>query len=371
MLRLFCKTNVEERMMKKMMGFSMVLVLFSMLLGSSVHAEIVKNQGLFHQNIKLFTGTSKDSYLLLFPIQVTQPGRVEFEFKLLQPGEERYRRAFEEAQKGRTKAPVFRWSFVDSRFFDQKKPMQPGKFQQWVNEVNNYNPVEYMAGDQIRGLVSAAKHTLDFVFGKDKKKKEAPVYLHRYTNSVRFPDTPENRITVGRMFHDIDFTELSQTQGMYFLVLENFTQLAPELEVMVSFPGTQNQVDKAFLLPRDLGITLLNINADNVYVEVQNLGEARLTEDLYARKGADALTLMLSLNGKSWGGVTLAGLDPDRKLLEPMGRVGYTFNVKVPNNAGVAAKLVMPKFEDANSVNNEKQSTLAAQKIMLRPIMQH
>jgi len=357
--------------MKKKMGFSMVLVLFGMLFGSSVHAEIVKNQGLFHQNIKLFTGTSKDSYLLLFPIQVTQPGRVELEFKLLRPDEDRYRRVFEEAQQGRAKAPVFRWSFVDSRFFDQKKPMQPGKFQQWVNEINNYNPVEYMAGDQIRGLVGAAKHTLDFVFGKGKKKKVAPVYLHGYTNSVRFPDTPENRISAGRMFHDIDFTELSQTQGMYFLVLENFTQLAPELEVTVSFPGTQYQVDKAFLLPRDLGIASLSINADTVHVEVQNIGEGGLTEDLYARKGADALTLMLFLNGKSWGGVTLAGLDPGRKLVEPGGKVGYTFNVKVPNNAGVAAKLVMPKFEDANSANNEKQATFTAQNMkMMRPILQ-
>lgn len=356
--------------MKKILGFALVLVLFSMLLGTSVHAEIVENQGLIHQNIKLFTGTSKDSYLLLFPIQVTQPGRVEFEFKLLQPDEERYRKVFENAQQGKRRAPVFRWSFVDSRFFDQKKPMQPGKFQQWVNEINNYNPVEYVAGDQIRGFVSAAKHTLDTVFGK-KKKKEAPVYLHRYTNSVRFPDTPENHITLGRMYYDIDFSELSQTQGMYFLVLENFTQLAPELEVTVSFPGTQYQVDKAFLAPRDLGIASLSINADNVHVEVQNIGEGRLSEDLYARKGADALTLMLSLNGKSWGGVTLAGLDPDRKLAEPGGKVGYTFNVKVPKNAGVAAKLVMPKFEDANAANNEKQSTFAVPKTLLRPIVQH
>jgi len=356
--------------MKKIIVFSLVMVLFCISLSDLVHAEIVGNKGLFHQNIKLFSGDSKDSYLLLYPIQVTQPGRVELEFKLLRPDEERYQRAIEKAQQGKHGAPVFRWSFVDSRFFDQNKPMQPGKFQQWINEFNNYNPAEYLAGDQIRGLVGAAKSTLDFVFGK-KKKKEAPAYLHGYTHSVRFPATPENHVTVGRMHHDIDFTELSQTQGMYFLVLENFSQLTPELEVKVSFPGTQYQVDKAFLLSRDLGITMLKVNSDNVYVEVQNLGEGKLGEDLYVRKGKDALTLMLSLNGKSWGGVTLAGLDPDRKLMEPRGKVGYTFNVKGIDTAEVTAGLIMPKFEDANALNNEKKSTFRTQKIMMKPIIQN
>jgi len=357
--------------MKIKIVFSVVLVLFCMSLSDLVHAEIVENKGLFHQNIKLFSGDGKDSYLLLFPIQVTQPGRVELEFKLMRPDEERYRRAYEKAQQGRHPEPVFRWSFVDSRFFDQKKPMQPGKFQQWINEFNNYNPAEYLAGDQIRGFVSAAKSTLDFVFGKKKEKKEAPVYLHGYTHSVRFPATPDNHVTVGRMHHDIDFSELSQTQGMYFLVLENFSQLTPELEVKVSFPGTQYQVDSVFLLPRDLGITVLKINSDNVYVEVQNLGEGKMTEDLYTRKGKDVLTLMLSQNGKSWGGVTLAGLDPGRKLIEPGGKVGYTFNVKIAKNTEVTAGLILPKFEDANAVNNEKRAGFTTQKMMMAPIIRH
>lgn len=349
--------------MRKMTVFNMVLVLLCLSFSNFVHAEIVDNKGLFHQNIKLFTGDSKDSYLLLYPIEVTQPGRVEMEFKLVRPEEERYRRVYEKAQQGKHPAPVFRWSFVDSRFFDQKKTMQPGKFKQWIIEANKYNPAEYVAGDQIRSFVSSAKATLDFVFGKKEKKKKPPVYLHGYTQSVRFPDTPDNHISVGRMHHDIDFTELSQTQGMYFLVLENFSQLTPELEVKVSFPGTQYQVDSAFSLPQDLGITVLKVNSDSVYVEVQNLGKGKITEDLYARKGADALSLMLSLNGKSWGGVTLAGLDPDRKLIEPGGRVGYTFKVKTTGNVEVTAGLKMPKFDDANSANNEKKSTSRAQKL--------
>jgi hypothetical protein len=357
--------------MNKLIVLLMVLGLFITSSSNCVYAEISENKGLFHQNVKLYTGDSKDSYLLLFPIEVTQPGRVQLEFKLLKPDQERYLKAVEKAHQGKVKDPVFRWSLVDSRFFDQKKPMQPSKFQQWVNEFNNYNPVEYVAGDGIRGLVRAAKQTLDFVFGKNnKQKKEAPVYLHASTNSVRFPDTPENHITVGRMRHDIDFKELSETQGMYFLVLENFTQLAPELEVKVSFPGTQYQVDKVFLLPRDLGITALDIRAESVYVEVQNLGEGRLTEDLYVRKGQDALTLILALNGKSWGGATLAGLDPDRKLMEPGARVGYTFKVQVPENADVKVDLVLPKFADANAANNEKQARFMAPKMMMTPAVQ-
>ncbi len=338
--------------MKKAYVITIAAFFLCLSLGSSVCAEIVENQGLFHQRIKLYTGDSKDSYLLLYPIEITQPGRVDFEFKLLKPDLERYQLAFEKARQRRSS--VFRWTFVDSRFFDQKKPMQPGKFQQWINEANNYNPVEYMAGDQIRGLVGAAKATLDYVFGKKKKKKEVPVYMHRYSQSVRFPDTPENHITAGRMHYDIDFQEISETQGMYFLVLENFSQLSPELEVKVSFPGKQYQVDSAFTLPQDLGITLLKADDDSVAIEITNLGEGEITNDVYNRKGPDALALMLSLNGKSWGGATLAGLDPDKRLQKPGGKISHTFKVKVPENTEVSAALKMPKFEDADPNNNVK-----------------
>jgi len=170
------------------------------------------------------------------------------------------------------------------------------------------------------------------------------------------------------MRHDIDFKELSETQGMYFLVLENFTQLAPELEVKVSFPGTQYQVDKVFLLPRDLGITALQVHGDHVYVEVQNLGEASLPQELYTRKGKDAATLMLWLDGKSWGGVTLARLDPAKNLLEPGGKAGYTFKVAVADNSEVVSKLTLPKFEDADAGNNEKKQLRRALLKGLTPI---
>ncbi|MEZ4598617.1 MAG: hypothetical protein R2940_02370 [Syntrophotaleaceae bacterium] len=336
--------------------------------GRPAHSEITENKGLFHQQIKLFTGDAKDSYLLLFPIEVTQPGRVDFEFKLLNPNEERYQRAVEKSREGRKVEPVFRWSFVDSRFFDQKKPMQPGKFQQWVNEANNYNPMEYLAGDEIRGFVRSAKATLDNIFGKKKKKKEVPVYLHGYSQSVRFPDTPANHISLGRMHHDIDFTELSKTQGMYFLVLENFTNLTPELEVKVSFPGTQHQVDQAFSTPPDLAVTSLKVEGDSVHVEVGNLGKGRIADEVYGKKGTDALTLMLSLNGKSWGGVTLAGLDPEKRLQQGGGMASYTFKVKVPENTEVKAAFKMPKFEDADPKNNEMIYSHNPRKLLILPV---
>lgn len=353
--------------MNKFIGFLLGAFLFCLLPVGVAHAEIAENQGLFHQNLKLFTGKVNDSYLLIFPIEITQPGRVECEFKLLNPDEERYVMALEKNRKETGKPFVFRWSLVDSRFFDQKKPMQSSTFQKWIQEVNNYNPGEYIAGDQIRGIIGGAKAALDYVFGK-KKKKKAPEYLHGYIQSVRFSQTPENHVTLGRMHHDIDFTELGQTQGMYFLVLENFSQLAPELEVKVSYPGKQRQVDKAFLLPRDLGITTLHVEAGKVQVEVQNLGEGELPDELYLRKGNQAATLMLWLNGKRWGGVTLSGLDPDRNLRNPGGKVRYSFNVAIADNTEVISKLSLPDFEDVNSGNNERKQFYGTMKKMLVPI---
>ena len=102
--------------------------------------------------------------------------------------------------------------------------------------------------------------------------------------------------------------------------------------------------------------------AGKVYVEVQNLGEGELPEELYIRKGNQAATLMLWLNGKRWGGVTLAGLDPDRRLRNPGGKAQYTFNVAIEDNTEVVSKLSLPKFEDADSENNEEKQFYGTEK---------
>lgn len=156
--------------------------------------------------------------------------------------------------------------------------------------------------------------------------------------------------------------EISENQGLFHQQIKLFTGKANDSYLLL------RQVDKAFLLPRDLGISALQINAGKVHVEVQNFGEGELPEDLYFRKGKQAATLMLWLNGKRWGGVTLAGLDPDRYLRYPGGKARYIFNVGIADNTEVVSKLSLPEFKDANTGNDERKLLYRKGKKILAPI---
>ncbi|MBO1924377.1 hypothetical protein [Thiomicrorhabdus sp. 6S3-12] len=351
--------------MYKMSQVIKMLLAFAVAIGSTnLYAAIEKNEGLLHQDLVLYNGKKGDPYTMFYPFEVTKPGRVNIEVKVNNYKPERFRDA---------NRPV-RMMLVDSRFFSaEKKPMNQSQFQKIVNDINKYNPAEYIAGDQIRGITRALKKTLDGLMGKKRKPKPLPGYIHVYSNTVRFASTPDNQVTVGRRHYDIDAVELSLTQGMYFVVLENVSRsLAPEIELKVDFPGEQYAVADNLMPPRDLGIRMIRLSGDKVHVQVRNNGEGRLSDDLYERRGKDAFALNIKVNGKHWGGVTLKGLDPDRVLKTPGSRVGYTFDkLKIDKTTEITATLTMPKFKDANRKNNSKSVTFEVDKPSAQmPMMQ-
>ncbi len=327
--------------------YLIVLVLAFFLAGNSYAAH--PNEGLFHKKIPLYSAKKKgktvDPYTLYIPIEITAPGRVNFDIKVT---------SYTSKEIGRKRTP-FRWFFVDSRFFDKKKPMQPSLFQKLVQSADqfsrHYNPVDYVMGDQIRLVVDTMKSSIRTILGKQKKKKPYPDYYHRGSAHVALADSTGS-ITV---HYDVDQDELYQTQGMYFLVLQNYNiKLTPEFDVKVSFPGTQYQVDDELMPARDLGIRRLRLSDGKVYVSVQNYGQGKITDDIYARQGRNAFTLMLLQDGKSWGGITLSKLDPEKKLARPGGRVGYVFDLEIKKKTEITAILKMPRFKDSQRKNNKK-----------------
>ena len=335
----------------------------TMLTGGALNAAIEQNEGLLHQEFMLYTGKKGDPYTMFYPFEVTKPGRVTVEVTLRNYDAERYRKE---------NRPIH-VMLVDSRFFSaEKRVMQPGTFQKILADINEYNPAEYIAGEQIRGITRAIKKTLDGLFGKKRKPKPAPGYIHAFSKGVRFTDTPANAVTAGRTRHDIDAVELSTTRGMYFVVLENLSRsMTPEIELKVDFPGTQYAVDEKLMPPRDLGIRTVRLSGNKVHVQVRNNGEGRLGDDIYARRGKDAFVLSLKVNGKPWGGVTLNGFDPGGVLKTPGKRVGYTFDrLSIEKTTEVTATLKMPKFKDANRGNNSKSVTFTVETPSAKPVMQ-
>lgn len=336
---------------------------FLVLLLSSNSYAAHQNEGLFHKKIPLYSakkdGKKTDPYTLYIPVEITAPGRVNFDIKITSY-------TSKDIAKRQTS---FQWFFVDSRFFDKKTPMKSSTFQEMIKAADqfsrHYNPVDYVFGDHVRLVVDTLKSSIKTILGKKKKKKPYPNYYHRGTSHIPLADS------MGTAVHyDIDQDELEQTEGMYFLVLQNYNRkLAPEFEVKVSFPGTQYQVDDEFMPKRDLGIRRLRLSGDKVYVSVQNYGEGKITDNFYALKGKDAFTLMLLQNGKSWGGITLQGLDPEKKLAWPGGKASYLFDLKITKTTEIKAILKMPRFKDSNRKNNKKTKTFTINE-KIKPALQ-
>lgn len=345
-----------------------VLVAILLLINLSAFAAIQENQGLFHQRIKLFTGSEDDPFVAYFPIEVTQTGRIDIRAKVTNYTSDKIHQQ---------KELPFEWMLVDSRFFDSKQPIKPSEFKQFIQQANKYNPAEYIAGDEIRTVAQvvidapkAVKTTVKSLLGYKKKKKEPPVYLHERSESFEYADFAENRRIP--FVHDVNLNELSETQGMYFLILRNTSRsLTPEFELTVSFPGVQQSVDEEFLKSKDLSITKIGLNENNqITVTVKNTGEGEITENIYKEKGKNAVTLLLKIDGKNWGGQTLEGFDPNHKLAIPGGEVTMTTNAKVTKKTSIKATLMSLNFTDANIRNNSMEETLDPNESTLRPIFQ-
>lgn len=334
----------------------------------SAFGAIQENQGLFHQRTKLFTGSENDPYVAYFPIEVTQPGRIDIRAKITNYTSEKIHQQEEEP---------FEWMLVDSRFFDGKKPIQPNEFKQFIQQINQYNPAEYIAGDEIRTVAKIitdapkqVKNTVKSLLGYKKKKKQPPSYLHKMSPNFEYADFPENRRIP--FFHDVNLNELGETQGMYFLILRNTSRsLTPEFELTVSFPGVQQSVDEEFLKSKDLSVTKIGLNeANQITVTVKNIGEGEIPANIYKDKGSKEVNLLLQIDGKNWGGQTLKGFDPDRKLSPLGGEVTMISNAKVTKKTTVKATLITPNFKDANIQNNTFETTLDPNESKLRPVFQ-
>lgn len=313
---------------------------------SSLSAE--ENEGLVLKKVQLLNAKMRDKKLdpftMFYPIEVTKPGRVYMDVQVTSHTSNDIKDE---------RAPL-RWYFVDSRFFNPKAPMKKSKFRKWAESANEYNPAEYIAGDELRGIARAYKNGINKLFGKKKQRKAMPAYYHRGSAKTKMANS-----TGPKAHYDIDQTELMETGGMYFLVVQNYSRnIAPEFKIEVSFPGTQRLVDEDLLPRSDLGIRKIWLSEGQVFVSVQNNGNIELPHKVYSFKGENAFTLMVHKDGKSWGGTTLNGLDPKKSLAKPGGKAAYIFDMKIDKPTKITAILKTPRFKDSNKRNNKKTVTL-------------
>ncbi len=266
------------------------------------------------EEFTLYPGTPKDPYTLYFPIELTQPGQIKASAVILSSRPEL--------------GPRDRLFFylADYRAFGK---VSPDGWKKWLNKANKYNPVEHLAGDELRGFVRGMKSMKDSLLGKKKKRKKMPKYFHRgavYSSRGR------------SLTHNVDAPELAATGGRYVLILKNASRAEVKKKLTLSYPGAKAANPRASL--PDLVVKALWLNPEKkVVVLVKNEGAQGLTGDVYARKGKAAVSLMLKRNGQGWGGATLPGIDPGRHLMNPKACVVYTSNLTITQLTRVTATI--------------------------------
>jgi len=298
----------------------LILVFVSLTATAAVADEV--------EEFTLYPGTPKDPYTLYFPVELTEPGQIKAEAVILSSRPEL--------------GPHDRLFFflADYRAFGK---VSPEGWKKWLNKANKYNPVEHLAGDELRGFVRGMKSMKDSLLGKKKKKKKMPKYFYRgaaYSSRGR------------TLTHNVDAPELAATGGRYVLILKNASRSEVQKKLTLAYPGARAANTRASL--PDLAVKALWLNAKGqVVVLVKNEGAEGLTGDVYARKGKAAVSLMLTRNGKSWGGATLQGIDPGRHLMNPKACVVYTTNLVISHPTKVTATIDPNRqLRERNSRNN-------------------
>ncbi len=123
----------------------------------------------------------------------------------------------------------------------------------------------------------------------------------------------------------------------------------------------QSQQTNNTRLP-DLSVKSILLDRNNkIAVRVVNKAKYGVPARFWKAKGKNACTLSLKINGKNWGGATLQGFDPRKKLAKPGGKITYVFNRTLTSKTRVAAII------DSLSVVNERNEKNNKIGVVLEP----
>jgi len=288
-----------------------------------------------HKQFVLHSGSKGEPYTLLYPIELTRPGEIAV-----------YARSSELVPEPKNdQFEPLRVVLVDARAF---KEMKPEEWRQWVIKANKFNPLEWVAGDEIRSFVKGVKH----LFGK---KEKPPKYFHGQIACGREDQSESIR-------HGVDDPELKTTGGRYVVILRNVANLKATGTILIRYPGEVSELDpeveKSFKVKPDLVVEKLSLNTrGQVLAQVTNQGKGELRPIKWQLKGLEAVTFTLEIAGRNFG-VTLPSLDPEMALRQPGGTVTYLFEKPILDEPTRVTALI--DGNDKVAEENERNNRLSA-----------
>jgi len=323
-----------------------IVVFLVALLGmpSLVGAYDADGVAMIHKPLVLPGGKKGDPLTLYYPIELTSPGEINVLVRV----------------DGIDPSPAtgdfepLRAVIVDSRAF---KEMEPGEWKQFCREVNRYNPLEWIAGDEIRGFVKGVKG----LFGERGKP---PAYFHGQIGCGRKGQSES-------MKHAVDSPELSKTQGRYVVIIRNMEPSRVNGVILIAYPGAVWDFDPAVMksaeVHPDLVVEDAAINGGGMLeVKLANRGKGVLHKGYWHLEREKAVTLSARVAGRNHV-VTLQAFDPNRKLERSGGTVTYTF--EQVRNIGPARVSVTIDPDDMVFEENENNNTLTPPLGVLKPVL--
>ncbi|MCF6266904.1 MAG: hypothetical protein L3J57_10205 [Desulfuromusa sp.] len=309
------------------------LLLSFLLLTPPVAVAIDETPGyaIIQKPFMMYAGAKKNPYTLYYPIELTEPGEISIYIKTYK---------FDPPLRNKKFAPL-RAVLVDARAFN----MTPAQWKQWAQKANQYNPLELLAGDQIRAFATGVKH----LFGG---KQKPPVYFHKQMACGR------NNKFGSSLKYAVDAPELAKTGGHYVLIVRNIASFKVEGSLLIRYPGRTWEYDPAVELYAkvhpDLMIKSISLTKKNqVQIKIENQGQGSIMLGQYHRHGANTITLLIKVGGRSYG-ATLPLFDPERKLRKAGATVTYTLERAIINKpTDVTATIDSgKKLLESNEKNN-------------------
>ncbi len=285
----------------KISCFTLLLGFLLLLPPMAVAMDETPGYAMIQKPFMMYAGSKKNPYTLYYPIELTGPGEISIYIKAYK---------FDPPLRNKKFAPL-RAVLVDARAFN----VTPAQWRQWAQKANQYNPLEWVAGDQIRAFATGVKH----LFGG---KQKPPVYFHRQMACG------QNNKFGSSLKYAVDAPELAKTGGHYVLIVRNIAPYKVEGSLLVRYPGRTWEYDPAVesyaKVHPDLTIENISLTKKNqVQIRIANRGQGSIMLGQYHQYGTNMITLIVKVGGRSYG-ATLPLFDPERKLRKAGGSVNYT-----------------------------------------------
>lgn len=210
------------------------------------------------------------------------------------------------------------------------------------------------------------------VYGKlNKKPKFMQVQiqiLDKKSNKIVTGTVADPKHTSFHLRYGVDSLDL-KNGGRFEILLSNNSPLVGRSrnsdrrdrisgELLIDYPVQGETDDRAHSIHPDLSVEEISLDATcHVQVMIGNHGPGRIMGIFWKKNGP---SVMLSRNGRSWGGAGLPVIDPDHDLARPGGKVIYHSRLRVGRNEKIQATIVTgPRLKDNDPGNNTRSVTLS------------